>query len=268
MTETSPPQAEVSIAARVGGSVKRGLPLARTIAGLGVWLSVCAGCRHPGQVYHPPAAIDPAQPRESAISFPPYVVEPNDQLAVAIRSPGLGLAPGLELSSSTISVRSDGVVDLDQYGEMPVTGWTIPQIEDAVRERVIEVALSKGKTNANADVKDIEVTVRLLASLSKFYYVTGAVRDEGRVPLAGPTTVLDAILNAGLLSYSLPNEAYLARPLPDGCSGRILRIDWDAITKRGETQTNYQVFPGDRIVVPGGKQPGLVSTLFGQKPTR
>ncbi len=25
---------------------------------------------------------------------------------------------------------------------------------------------------------------------------------------------------------------------------------------------NYQVFPGDRIIVPGGKPPGLLSVMF------
>ena len=27
--------------------------------------------------------------------------------------------------------------------------------------------------------------------------------------------------------------------------------------------TNYQIFPGDRLVVPGGRPPGLLGSLFG-----
>jgi polysaccharide export outer membrane protein len=31
----------------------------------------------------------------------------------------------------------------------------------------------------------------------------------------------------------------------------------------GDTMTNYQLMPGDRIVVPGGKEPGLLKTVLG-----
>ena len=44
----------------------------------------------------------------------------------------------------------------------------------------------------------------------------------------------------------------------------VLRIDWVGIKERGDTTTNYQLFPGDRIVVPGTREPGLLGTLFGQ----
>ena len=56
---------------------------------------------------------------------------------------------------------------------------------------------------------------------------------------------------------------YLVRPQPAGHPDLILKIDWKGIKERGETLTNYQLFPGDRIVVPGGKDPGLLGTLLG-----
>jgi polysaccharide export outer membrane protein len=76
-------------------------------------------------------------------------------------------------------------------------------------------------------------------------------------------TVLDAILQAGLKSNSLPEKAYLVRPHPLGGQDQVYKIDWFGIRDRGDTLTNYQVFPGDRIVVPGTKPPGLISSLLG-----
>ena len=43
----------------------------------------------------------------------------------------------------------------------------------------------------------------------------------------------------------------------------MLKIDWFGIKDRGDTLTNYQVMPGDRVVVPGTKPPGLLSSLLG-----
>ena len=31
--------------------------------------------------------------------------------------------------------------------------------------------------------------------------------------------------------------------------GTILPIDWDGITRRGATATNYQILPGDRVFI-------------------
>jgi polysaccharide export outer membrane protein len=43
-----------------------------------------------------------------------------------------------------------------------------------------------------------------------------------------------------------------------------LKIDWFGIKDRGDTLTNYQILPGDRIVVPGTKPPGLIGSLLGR----
>ena len=108
------------------------------------------------------------------------------------------------------------------------------------------------------------MSVRLATgSQSKFYYVLGAVTTQGRSPILGNETVLDAILEAGLRSNSNPQKAYLVRPHPPSGGDLILKIDWDSITNRGDTMTNYQLLPGDRVIVPGGKPPGLLGSLFG-----
>jgi polysaccharide export outer membrane protein len=195
---------------------------------------------------------DPTQPRELCkVTLPPYVVEPPDELEVAVK-PTL-----LDLPVTQAVVRSDGVIDLGYYGEVPVSGLTLPDIEALIQAQLTPVAKQKGIQ------EPVQVAVRLISSArSKQYYVIGTVNQAGAYPITGNDTVLDGILRAGLRSNSLPDKAYLARPSPVNGPEQVLRIDWERI-KMGDTMTNYQLMPGDRIVVPGGKEPGLLKTVLG-----
>lgn len=197
--------------------------------------------------------IDPEQPRELHMaSMPPYVVEPPDELEVAVR-PAVA-----ELSLNTVVVQADGNLDLGLLGDVYVAGLTLQQVELKIAQHL--AAVEKPAAGQAA----YQVSVRLVnGSSSKFFYVLGTVTTQGKFPATGNDTVLDAILAAGLRTNSLPEKAYLVRPHPAGGPDQILKIDWCGIRDRGDTLTNYQVFPGDRIIVPGGKPPGLLSTLFG-----
>ncbi len=119
------------------------------------------------------------------------------------------------------------------------------------------------RNQTNRPSRPYKVSVRVATNQSKYYYVIGAVATQGRFKSNANDTVLDAILVAGLKTNSLPEKAYLVRPHPLGGPDQVYRIDWCAIRDRGDTVTNYQVFPGDRVVVPGTKPPGLLSTLLG-----
>lgn len=196
---------------------------------------------------------DTDQPRElMMVSLPPYVVEPPDELEVSVRPASLDFVP------TTVTVQSDGVIDLGFYGDVYVAGLTLSQIEQKVAQHMAGIA-----SHYHIPVREpLQVSVRLInGTQSKRYYVLGTVTNQGSFPSTGNETVLDAILQAGLRSNSLPDKAYLARPQPDG-NCQLLRIDWDNI-RRGHTLTNYQIFPGDRIIIPGGRAPGLLSTLMG-----
>jgi polysaccharide export outer membrane protein len=199
--------------------------------------------------------IDPGQPRElHKIPFPPYVIEPPDDLEITFRPPLPWVAP------ETYVVQADGFVDLGFVGDVFVAGTTLAEAEERIKERLAERRdLQDGGARGPR-----EVSVRLAANQSKFYYVIGAVGNPGRFKSTGNETVLDAILQAGLRSHSLPEKAYLARPHPAGAPDQVLKIDWFGIKDRGDTLTNYQVLPRDRIVVPGTKPPGLISSLLGQ----
>jgi polysaccharide export outer membrane protein len=227
---------------------------------LGLLLAPClVGCalaeKHRAKKIPQLGLYDPTQPRELCkVTMPPLVVEPPDELEITARP------TGLELPLANFVVRPDGVVDLGYYGEVYVTGLTVPQVELKIAQHLAVAAAQQG---ADLGHEPIRVSVRLVShARSKQYYVIGTVNLPGSYPITGNDTVLDAILRAGLLSYSYPDKAYLARPHPAGGPEQLLRIDWERI-KQGDTLTNYQLMPGDRIVVPGGRPPGLLQTLAG-----
>lgn len=219
-------------------------------------LALSAGCaaaeKHRNSKVPQLGEYDEAQPRElSKLTLPAYVVEPPDELQIS------ALPASLDFPLMNVVVRPDGVVDLGYYGEVTVTGLTLPQIEMKMISQVGAMAARRGITDP------VQVSVRLVdGGRSKSYYVIGTVNTPGAYPITGSETVLDAIMKAGLKSNSLPDKAYLSRPQPSGQPDQILRIDWERI-KAGETFTNYQIMPGDRVVVPGGKAPGLFQTFFG-----
>ncbi len=72
----------------------------------------------------------------------------------------------------------------------------------------------------------------------------------GSFALSGRETVLDAIIAAGgLTDRALRNNIILSRPTAP-CSCRIvLPICYNEIVQVGDTATNYQLLPGDRIYV-------------------
>lgn len=197
--------------------------------------------------------IDPHQPKElDMVSMPAYVVEPPDELEISVR-PG-----SLDFNTTTMVIRQDGVADLGFHGDVYLAGLTLEEAERKIAQHLMHYAAQK------KIAEPIEVSVRLVnGNASKVYYVLGTVTTQGKFPMTGSETVLDAILQAGLRSNSLPEKAYLVRPHPTGGPDKILKIDWCGIKDRGDTLTNYQIFPGDRVVVPGGKAPGLLGSLFG-----
>src|SRR5262245_30496250 len=197
--------------------------------------------------------IDPHQPRElRMVAMPPYVIEPPDELEITVRP----ATP--DLTTTTLTVQPDGNLDLGLLGDVYLAGLTLDQAELKIAQ------LLAARTPGKGPRPRYEVSVRLVnGTQSKSYYVLGTVTTQGKFPVTGNETVLDAILAAGLRSNSLPEKSYLVRPQPAGGPDIVLKIDWFGIRDRGDTLTNDQVLPGDRIIVPGGRPPSLLRSLVG-----
>jgi protein involved in polysaccharide export with SLBB domain len=178
-------------------------------------------------------------PRELNKSLlPSYVVEPGDTLLVLparLDSP-LRL-PGDQL------VLQDGTIDLGEFGRPVVAGRTVPQIEAEVQRLIAAKAKDKQEESL--------VNVRLVGRVSKVFYVLGEVNAPGAFPLSGRETVLDGIIAAGgITRRANTKKVILSRPTqPDGCRV-VLPVCYDNVVQLGDTSTNYQLLPGDRIFIP------------------
>ncbi len=151
---------------------------------------------------------------------------------------------GAQPVSGQYLVGPDGTLNLRKYGAVHVAGKTITEARLALQKHLAQFLDSP------------EVTVVVTAYNSHVYYlVTEGAGLENRVrrlPITGNETVLDAvsnIANIASLGALLRKKVWVARPAPPGAAETVLPVDLEAIIHRGATATNYQIFPGDRIVV-------------------
>jgi protein involved in polysaccharide export with SLBB domain len=174
-----------------------------------------------------------------------YIVEPGDVLLVQ----PVNLDSPVRLPSDQ-TVLPDGRIDLGQFGRLPVAGKSIEQIEQEVQTAVQAKTPNSGPIN-----------VRLIGRNSKVYYVLGQVNAPGSFPLQGRETVLDGLVAAGGLNVRASrSNIILSRPTaPDSCR-IVLPVCYRQIVQLGDTTTNYQLQPGDRIYVPGQS---LCESVFG-----
>lgn len=197
-------------------------------------------------------------PKEfSKVSMPEYVVEPPDLIIVEV----LEALPGRPISGERL-VKPDGKISLGFYGEVFVAGLTSEEIKDKIvlhlRKYLPDEVLGLTEIDPkDGSIKEIEpresnrVFVDVTAYNSKFYYVQGDVAAPGKMPITGNETVLDAINYAGgLIPTASQQNVRLVRPAPPGaCCEQVLPINLAAIVSAGDPTTNYQIMPGDRLVV-------------------
>lgn len=201
-------------------------------------------------------------PRElTKVSMPEYVVEPPDLLVVEV----LEALPGRPISGERL-VRPDGKISLGFYGEVYVAGLTLKEVKEKViihlrhyiSDEYLGLVQIEYDENGNPDeVRKVApadsntVFVDVSAYNSKYYYIEGDVNAPGRLPIVGNDTVLDALEFAGgLAPTAAPRNIRLVRPAPPGaCCPQILPVNYAAILYEGDPTTNYQLMPGDRLIV-------------------
>jgi len=135
-------------------------------------------------------------------------------------------------------VLADGTIDLSGFGRLVVSGMTLESAENQIERMIVD-----------AGQKATQINVRLLEPVHRIY-VLGEVASPGSYPFIGNETVLDGILAAGgLTTQANPCKVILARPTPPPSCRVALPICYREITQLGDTTTNYQLQPGDRIFV-------------------
>jgi polysaccharide export outer membrane protein len=141
-------------------------------------------------------------------------------------------------------VRPDGTVSLGVYGSVYVDNMTIAQARAAIEAHLAQFLVNP------------EISLDISGFNSKVFYIVadgaGVIGDQvTRLPMTGKLTVLDAIgLINGLPAQGSNRKIWVARPAPAGsCAELVMPVDWLGIVRRGETATNYQILPGDRIYI-------------------
>lgn len=137
-------------------------------------------------------------------------------------------------------VGPDGTVNLGEYGTIYVSGLTVEQARKAI------------ETHLTQFLENPEVSVDVFNYASKVYYIVEQGAGNGdpliRLQVTGNETVLDAISQVNGLQRFSTQRIWIARPTTNGCYQRLY-VNWDDITRKGETKTNYQIMPGDRIII-------------------
>ena len=242
------------------GQILRSLRAMPLLAGLCL---AGAGCQTL-PVLPPMAPAD--VPRELAMqTLPAYVVEPPDVLLIEVHRWPVDkdtnkvsrLDDPMALKPQPIAgqhlVGPDGTVKLGIYGSIQVTGLTLEQIRDNIKGFLGQWF---GQTP-----EAFLVVVDVAAYNSKSYFVitdgAGYGAQAYQFPITGNDNVLKALTQIqGLPAVASKRHIWVARRSaggtsgdPERCAGQILPVNWCAMTMYGDTSTNYQLLPGDRLFV-------------------
>jgi polysaccharide export outer membrane protein len=185
--------------------------------------------------------------RVAGLSIQEARKEIENHLKQILTNPGvtvsLASSRGLQLIRGDHLIRPDGTVGLGIYGSVYVAGLNLQQARAAIEEHLRQY------------MENPQISLDVFAYNSKVYYIVfdggGYGEQVIKLPLTGNETVLDGLANVfGLPVVAAKRRIWLARPGPagGGCD-QVLPVDWHAIVQRGETDTNYQIMPGDRIFV-------------------
>ncbi len=175
------------------------------------------------------------------------VINPPDLLIVNVPK-----APPDQPLEGERLVRPDGTITLGDYGDLHVAGRAIPEIKTKIVTHLRKYFSDTDLGIADSDLtKASGVEVTLAARNSVAYYVLGMVKTPGRFPIDENLTVLDALQRSGGLNKIERNDAAirLVREAVNGNKPQTLSIDLRGIMTFGDTTTNYQILPGDRIYV-------------------
>ncbi len=246
-------------------------PLRSAAPALAALISLFAltGCEHlplptarPGTPIAPVAAFAavqaaPVEPLDPALLRPSETIfrlGPGDQVDIEL----LGDAS----TRATTTVGPDGKIYYYMLPGLDVGGLTLPETRTRLGEELKKFIREKPV---------VAVTLRTVAS--QRVWVLGRVNSPGIYTLAGPTTLLDAVAQAGGLSSSSSAFAALAASAgvasPTGSSaeaadlsrsfiirrGRMLPVDFQQLLRDGALSHNIYLQPDDFIFLPSTRTP-------------
>jgi len=175
-----------------------------------------------------PAKLAEPGTKPAANADPSYVIGPEDVLAVSVW--------GDQRLSGPVLVRPDGRISLALIGEITASGMTPGQLESAIAEQL----------KTKQILVNPAVTVQVTQILSKKYFLQGEVLKPGQYPLVVPTTVLEALVNAGgFKDFANMKKIEIIRTTRER-----FKFNYKEVIHGKHAEQNILLKPGDIIVVP------------------
>ncbi len=156
-----------------------------------------------------------------------FVIGPEDVLWIRVwNSPNL---------SNQVTVRPDGRITLQLLGELQAAGLTPEALTQAIFD-----AVSKFETHDKS-----EITVEVRQVNSRKYFIQGEVSKSGAFPLLLPTTVLEALVNAGGFREFANTKRIIIIS-----GGQQYHFNYKEVIHGKKLEQNRLLQPGDQIIVP------------------
>jgi polysaccharide biosynthesis/export protein len=168
-----------------------------------------------------------AQQETSSLQINDYRIGPKDLLEITVF--------GLPELSQTVRVSEDGSITMSILGRIEVSGLTAQELEKKLA-KILDQQFTK------------EARVTVFIKEYQKVSVIGAVGRPGLYELVGPTTLLQAIAQAGGLTDQAVNEIYIYRQSADG-KQTIIAVSLEDLAN-GKQEFNLELQPKDIISVP------------------
>lgn len=161
---------------------------------------------------------------------PRYTIGPGDVLQIMVRT-----QPDF---SGRFVVNDSGDIQYNWVGDVKAAGLTKEELKKDLKEKLQKF------------IRYPEVSVVILEFNSKFVYVLGDVVRPGKYSMKGDKlTLREAVIMAGLPSKtSAMKRTKVVRETENG--PKALKVNLQDILLEGNLETNYDLLPGDIIVVP------------------
>jgi polysaccharide export outer membrane protein len=175
----------------------------------------------------------------------PYLIGPFDELSVNV----FGLP---ELSRQQVQADASGRISLPLVGTIEASGKTPQQlaqeIEQGLRKRFI---------------RDPQVSVNLLETVSQVVTVEGEVQQPGLYPVIGRMTLLRAVATArGLTEQASRREVVVFRTVEGQKMAGLYNLD---AIRRG-TYADPEIFANDVVVVGESRSRRMFETILQTAP--
>lgn len=136
-----------------------------------------------------------------------------------------------------VRVLPDGSITFPLAGRVEVGGLSSPEVEGRVAERL------------KAYIAEPTVTVVITGIDGNRVYVLGKVAKPGAMVMNGPTTVLQALSQAGGLD-KFADEGAIKVVRSAGGKQEVLAVNYKDLISGRDMVSNRDLMPGDTVLVP------------------